>query len=118
MLPKDDYQPFVVMDDGEPTKFEGPDKDVQSSIKEFFGYKDGIESLVLKKGCRATLYIDSECTMKPFVLKSETSKDLVIPNLGQSTASDYGKSDKKAVILALKISYFSDKVINCIKCNC
>ena len=83
----DDWEPFQVKGDGIAVPFNR----TTSSIKDFFGYQDGIESLVLKKGCRAVLYKDKECTSDPFTLKAETNKDLVIKELSESTASDYGK---------------------------
>ena len=61
-------------------------------IKDFFGYEDGIESVILKKGCVAVLYKDVDCTSDPFTLKAETNKDLIIKELSESTAKDYGKS--------------------------
>jgi hypothetical protein len=45
----------------------------------------------LKKGCVAVLYKDVDCTSDPFTLKAETNKDLIIKELSESTAKDYGK---------------------------
>merc|ERR1711976_672336 len=48
----DDYEPFRVNGNGIPKNFTKP----ASPIKDFFGYQDGIESLILRKGCEAVLY--------------------------------------------------------------
>ena len=40
----------------------------------------------------AVLYKDVDCTSDPFTLKAETNKDLIIKELSESTAKDYGKS--------------------------
>lgn len=84
---EDDYQPFKVKNDGIPRPFKNP---TSNPIKDIFGYKDGIESLVLKKGCTASLYKDINCVQDPFTLKSETNKDLIIEELSASIARDYG----------------------------
>ena len=61
------------------------------TFSDFFGYEDGIESVILKKGCVAVLYKDVDCSSEPFTLKAETNKDLIIKELSESTAKDYGK---------------------------
>ena len=83
----DDYEPFRVNGNGIPKNFTKP----ASPIKDFFGYQDGIESLIVRKGCEAVLYKSTDCESDAFTLKAETNNDLTIRMLSESNAKAYGK---------------------------
>ena len=86
---KDDWDPFKLRINSGPTPFDQP---ASNPLKEFFGYKDGIESLVLRKGCKAILYKDINCLMDPLTIEADGDEDLIIQNLSLSEAKTHGKS--------------------------
>ena len=61
------------------------------ALKNLVNYKDDIESLVVRKGCVLEVFQESDCTGSKYTFRAESDEDLIVEELDESDAEDFGK---------------------------
>ena len=61
------------------------------ALKNLVNYKDDIESLVVRKGCVLEVFQESDCTGAKYTFRAESDEDLIVEELDESDAEDFGK---------------------------